>query len=939
MVGQDSELLLERDEELVRIGELLESARSGRGGVLVLEGPAGIGKTRLLRAAAALAEESGVTLLSARGSELERDFAYGVVRQLLERPLAEARNRQELLSGAAALAAPVLSHRATSAERQPSSVFGALHGLYWLSANLASVKPIALAIDDAHWADRPSLRFLAYLANRLEGLAVGVLVARRVGEPGSDLELFGEIATSPLVRLQRIEHLSELAVGELIRAAVAEEPHSEFVRACHEATGGNPLLVHELVASVHREQLAPTADLATRIEQIGSENVAHWILLRLRRLGLEAVEFARAIAVLGEDAELPHVAALADMDQRSAVEAANRLTSVKIVDAESPLSFVHPVVRGAVYQSLTSADRAHRHRQAAQLLAKRGAEPERVAGQLLPAEPAGESWAVEALHDAARAALERGAPEVAASYLRRALLERPSAERRPELVLELGLAEYQANEPEAVVHLEAALDCADDQSARARAAVALGLVLIGSAHGQRAVQVLDRAVRELDVVDPEGALAVEGSLLAVALMDVSTAPLVPERVKSLKARIQGGRAPRTVLAALAVHAGFVDEPASRVAELADRAFSPEARVDGPASELPFYFPACGALVMAERFDRARQLLDESVSEAQASGLAPQFSTALCFRSWLSLRRGDVADAAADASLSIEAGDFRSQRLVLPLSLAVLIAALTERGELAAAERELERSDLADGEHTSAYSALLLLSRGRLRLAQNRVREALDDALACGSLLEQLHAGTALASWRSDAALAYAALGDVHEAQRISADELELARSFGAPRALGVALRAVGLVKESTVGLKYLGEAAAVLKETQAKLEYARVLIDLGAALRRAGSRVESRGYLSEGMDVAYRCGALALSERARAELVVAGARPRRPVLSGRDALTASERRVARMAAEGLTNREIAQALFITTRTVEGHLTHVYRKLGIESRTELSGALE
>jgi DNA-binding CsgD family transcriptional regulator len=193
-------------------------------------------------------------------------------------------------------------------------------------------------------------------------------------------------------------------------------------------------------------------------------------------------------------------------------------------------------------------------------------------------------------------------------------------------------------------------------------------------------------------------------------------------------------------------------------------------------------------------------------------------------------------------------------------------------------------------------------------------------------------------WRSDAALAHLALGARAEARALAAEEVALAQAYNAPRTLGIALRAAGLAEGGRRGIELLRQAVGVLEGSGARLEHARAMTDLRAALRRAGQRAESRETLRPALDLAHRCGALALTERARTELVAAGGRPRRLVLSGLDSLTPSERRVAQLAAVGLSNRDIAQNLFITTRTVEGHLTHAYQKLAITSREQLPAAL-
>jgi len=273
------------------------------------------------------------------------------------------------------------------------------------------------------------------------------------------------------------------------------------------------------------------------------------------------------------------------------------------------------------------------------------------------------------------------------------------------------------------------------------------------------------------------------------------------------------------------------------------------------------------------------------------------------------------------------------------ALAVLLHTLVERGELEAAEAANQRYRLAEEFPTMLQAGWLLAARGRLRLAELHPAAALVDLLAAGDLFVRLHSPTpTTAPWRSDAALAQLALGERAEARALSAEEVALAHVHNGPRTLGIALRSAGLVEGGTRGIELLDHAARVLEGSDARLEYARAMTDLGAAFRRVGQRIQSREILRAALDLAHRCGALALAERARTELVAAGGRPRRLVRTGLDSLTTSERRVAQLAASGLPNREIAQQLFITTRTVEGHLTHAYQKLDITSREQLPGTL-
>jgi DNA-binding CsgD family transcriptional regulator len=197
---------------------------------------------------------------------------------------------------------------------------------------------------------------------------------------------------------------------------------------------------------------------------------------------------------------------------------------------------------------------------------------------------------------------------------------------------------------------------------------------------------------------------------------------------------------------------------------------------------------------------------------------------------------------------------------------------------------------------------------------------------------------AFIAWRSPAALALHQLGEQGEARRLAGEELEFARAWGAPRALGAALCAAGLIEGGERGLALLEEAVQAVNGSPAKLEHAKARTELGAALRRANHRIRAREQLRHAVELATICGAASLAERAERELLATGARPRRVALSGVESLTPSERRVAELAAEGPTNREIAQTLFVTQRTVEVHLTSIYRKLGISSRSQLAATL-
>jgi DNA-binding NarL/FixJ family response regulator len=265
--------------------------------------------------------------------------------------------------------------------------------------------------------------------------------------------------------------------------------------------------------------------------------------------------------------------------------------------------------------------------------------------------------------------------------------------------------------------------------------------------------------------------------------------------------------------------------------------------------------------------------------------------------------------------------------------------LVDRGELEEAERVLTEGPLAaparELPHVYPYT-WVLQTRGRLRLAQNRPQAAVEELGECGRRHEAIgQISPTIAPWRSLLAYALLDLDRGAEAERLVAEELERAQRAGAPRAIGIALRAAARLGDEIPRLR---EAVAVLRRSEARLERARAHADLGAALRRAGQAEDARASLRCAVDLAHRCGADALEDHALAELRATGARPRRRVTTGTGALTPSERRIAELAAAGQQNREIAEALFVTMATVEFHLRNAYRKLGISSRTQLAGAL-
>jgi DNA-binding CsgD family transcriptional regulator/tetratricopeptide (TPR) repeat protein len=392
-----------------------------------------------------------------------------------------------------------------------------------------------------------------------------------------------------------------------------------------------------------------------------------------------------------------------------------------------------------------------------------------------------------------------------------------------------------------------------------------------------------------------------------------------------------------LLAELAYHDAWAGAPAAVVAPLARRALAGGALLASGISPGPAVH-ACTVLVLAD-LDEPLRISEAALAEAHERGSILALAFVKMLSSHAHLSRGDLAEAEADGREARDAYEMWGATARFPALVAGFLAdALREQGKLEDSAAVLERADLGRAPAETARMRILL-SRARLHFLRGDLAGGLEDIFEAGRRFEAVGGrNPAFMPWRSHAALALLQLGEQDEARRLAAEELELARIWGAPRVLGAALRAAGLAEGGEEGLALLREAVEVLTDSPAKLEHAKAHTELGAALRRSNRRSQAREQLRHALELATICGATPLAARAESELLATGARPRRVALTGVESLTPSERRVAEMAAQGPSNREIAQALFVTPKTVEVHLSSVYRKLRIGSRSQLAAAL-
>ena len=939
--------LLERDPEVQTIDGALAAAHGGDGRLVLVEAPAGLGKSSLLAAAREHARARGFEVLAARGRDLEREFPFGVARQLFEARVRAARpaERRKLFEGSAGLAAELLGVDPPAHAPPPDagSPYPLLHGLHWLAANLAERTPLALVVDDAHWADELSLRFVVYLGARVADLPIAIVVAHRPGLRAVDGPLLAQLAAEPAAEVLRLAPLSEAAAQRLVEArAPGAEP--AFVAACHHATGGNPFLLTELLTALGQEGVAPTESSVARVREIGPAPVSRAVALALRTVAPEATAVARALAVLGDGAPVARLAALSETGPDAARAAVDALRAAALLAPGPGTAFAHPIVGRAVYEEMPPAERAAAHRRAVEILQAAGEPVERVAAHALKAGPGAGPDVAVALRSAAADALHRGAPRPAAMYLRRALEERDAAGDRAAILADLGRAEAAAAEPAAADRLREAIETlgpADGPERRAALAGDLGNLLYARGAFADAAATYDRALAGLGPGTTPLHLALEAGWAAAALWNRSPAAAIHARIGRLVApdAEPAGRAERDLLANLAGLEMLAGADRRGATAQALRAWGGGAMLEEGGAGNPAIWAVTAALTGGEAWDDLATVLDAVADAATRAGAVLAHATAGYVRAhrWYCL--GAIGDARAEIERTLAARAYGWGPFV-PSAIWVRVRCLLHQGEVAAAEAALGEVSAEEAAHfrDSPLALAMLGARASVHLERNENVAAYETWHEAGALAAAtgVH-NPAFFPWRPGAALAAARLGEIDEARRLADEEIAAASGGDLPRTLGIALTARGIV-DRPQALPWLTRAVAVLEESPARLDLARALVQQGIALRVTGRRLDARAPLRRGLDLADRCGATVLARRAHEELVAAGGRPRRTRMSGAEALTPSERRVADLVASGMSNREAAEALFVTKKAIEFHLGNVYRKLGVTGRDALAPAL-
>ncbi|WP_407562334.1 AAA family ATPase [Streptomyces sp. 184] len=946
--------LIERDHELAVLDSAVTRCRRGAGQLLLIEGAPGMGKTALLAALRSRSEAEGFRVLQARSDESEGGFPYGVVRRLFEGRLAAAapEERRRVFRGPAGPALRLFEygHQDAPPVGQDAALYSGdrqhvlLNGLYWMCVHLAERRPLSLLLDDIWWGDAPSLRFLHYLATRLEGQPILLGITTDPAQKGPRIGGAHAIVGLPAAELLRLTPLSAAGVRACLGTRLGDGPGPALVDACHRATGGTPFylreLIDELAAAEPPDGGPPPAAL---VPGLAPPRVVHGVLRRLRSLPAPAVALVEAMAVLGTEPGLTYASGVAGIGQGAVAGALGALVDGGLLQPDLPPRFLYPIVRAAIYHSLPATRRNAVHARAAQVLAEAAAPVDDVARHLLHAEVAGSRHAVALLRRAARKAVADDRPTAAVAYLARALQEPPAPEDEVAVLTELGRAELRARMAAALDHLGQAMELSADPVARGTVGLDLAAGLVAADRVEEAVSLLQRLRKEVDDHDETLGGRLDIALVVAASQASHLRFIATERLGELARTDAPGPGAARLLAleepAAALRRG---EPAHRIGELTDKALA-DVFADGLASydhevSAQLWCRVAAVLVCCDLLGDAERLLTHALADAEETGASIAADSYRAVRAWVRYQRGRLAEAETDARHVLDRADGAGLRSPMAVfAVGALTRVLTARGELDAAAAVLRTHEFSASMRRSAIYVPVVFARGHLHAALGDIDTAVEDILHGCRLLEDWGMRDPALLHTLDAAVLLDRAGRTEVARGMTERALPRVRAFASRRVIAAALRARGLTAAPGSAVRYLEEAAEMLADSEARLDHATALVDLGAGLRRSERWARARRTLNNALAVARQCGAWGLVAAARSELSAMGVRVR-VTEEGSAALTSQERRVAALAAEGIRNRDIAQTLFVTVKTVEWHLNRAYRKLGITSRSELPKAL-
>ncbi|MEU9336964.1 AAA family ATPase [Streptomyces sp. NPDC048290] len=942
-------ILVERESQVTRLRELLTGCRSGTGAVAVLSGPVASGKTELLHTLGELAAAAGAAVLHATARCSERDVELGVMGQIFRHQQFSAADRERALrpyEGGGALAAcdaDLLSHRPT-----PARVSQA----HWQVLRALSERtPVVVIVDDVHFADTASLDTLTYVGRLLRSTRVLLVVAERdAAAEASTTELSWRTA---LVRQRhvtrlRVRPLSPAGTGELVGELVGP---GHDIRSWHRLSGGNPLLLRALAEDHHdRTARAPGTAPPGTADPVAGEEYGRAVDACVRRAGAGFRDTARALAVLDASGS---AARLAGLTGRTGPAPAGTLAALDASGVLDAGRFRHPAARAAVLAGMPAAERALLHRDAARLLHTAGEPAPVVAVHLAAARHSAEPWAFAVALEAAQEALRRDDTTGAEAYLdvaeaaadedrRRtstAAAERgqrmpvtaaaADEERRVTVTVLRSLVDFRTDPDTACRRLRPLVAALREGRLSGCQIVALLGRLLWTGGSDEIALALRRLERSADLLDARQTAAYQAVRHGLSASHPALLPRPAPRTRpSPRALLRGTEGPVPGMPGV-LNRLLRSGPAPDTVRSAELLLQTT-----PLDDTSFdaVHQALSVLVYADRPDLAAPWGDRLLREAARRDVPTWQALFAALRAEAALRQGDVrlAERCARQALGLVSVRGWGALIGSPLATLELVAAATGRAEAGGPPVAALPEQLFE----TRFGVQYLHARGRWRLSVNLLHGALDDLTRCGRLMREWDIDLpAFVPWRGDAVAALLRLGRTEEARRLAVEQLGMVPA-GQRRARGMALHTAASVADSRRRATLLRESADLLEDAGDRLELARVLVDLSEVHSRAGQRGRARMVARQALDIADDQGLAPLSRRLAAAGEAPPVRPERGTVGRAGGLSGSEAQVAALAVAGLSNREIAEKLFITVSTVEQHLTHTYRKLRVKGRAHL-----
>lgn len=923
-------MLVERDEHLGRLHLIQEAARSGKGRMVLLEGPSATGKTELLHVFADRAEAAGFRLLHAVCSRSDQDLPFGAAKQLFR---------------AAGLSIEDLPATIAAAEAVPGSeLTHTVDALCVALLEQAAARPLLLAVDDAQYADAHSLRVLLHLARRLRSARVAVLLVENTDIASPHRLLQAELLRNPHLSRIRVAPLTEDGSAAFLTQRLGPHQGRLHAAALHSFSGGNPLLLGALAD-----------DLDAGHDDARGYGLA--LLSCLHRGEPATLALARAVAVLDTHSTPDGLAALAAAD-RETLEATRRSMAVAgLLTDEGELR--HPRARAAVLEDIEPRERAALHQRAARLLYEGGAEAGRVARHLLDAGRADQPWAVQVLLDAAEHERLADRPDAATACLELAHRSSGDKQERATALARLTHTAFQRDPSAAVRHLASLLAAEQAGYLGFHESTLLLRQLLWHGRVPEAAALLDR-LRTATTERPTG----PGCELADLEQWLSWAhPSLARPVGTANAAAAAAQRGATVvtlrsdpwLGRAAALAEQLTRNRPGAAERAEQVLW-DLRLSRGASWADE--TAMLALLTLLRYgsaDTAADWCERLVTDSQERSATTWQAVFTGIRAEIAVRQGDLTSAVERAQEALALLPVKSWGVLAGLPLGSLIVAHTRLGQYEEASRLLGQS-VPDSMYESWFGLSYLEARGVLHLSTHHHHAALADFLSCGELQRSWGVeAVGPVPWRVGAAEACVHLGNTDRARQLVHEQLARPGA-GNARTRGLALRLYAATSQPGRGLQQLTEALELLESTGDRYEQARVLADMSRTYYALGEHRRARTLFRQGLHVANACKAGPLAQE-----LLSGS-PERPAMAsaaeygqGADGpggsepsgeserseepeLSDSEKRVASLAVMGYTNREIATKLYITPSTVEQHLTRVYRKLRVKRRQDLPADL-